>query len=75
MQRPIHCPFCGFNGIGNIILPGSLMMEGLLWLLVLPGLMYSIWRRSRKKVMCPRCNSEFYLPMFYKMRIGKNIIR
>jgi hypothetical protein len=43
--------------------PGSFGMEVLLWLaLVLPGLIYSIWRLTARYSACPACGSGEYVP-------------
>jgi ribosomal protein S27AE len=42
--------------------PGNTLMELVLWLwLIIPGLLYSIWRRSKEK-LCPQCGSDTLVP-------------
>jgi len=61
MIKNMKCPSCGHNGEITVFMPGSLMMEGLLWMLIVPGLIYSIWRRRTKRVICPHCSTEYRL--------------
>lgn len=50
------CPNCGTRSEAKIILKGSTTIEVVLWLCyILPGLIYSIWRRSPKQLGCPSC--------------------
>lgn len=43
---------------------GSFIMEIGLWLLLLvPGLIYSIWRITSKRLVCPKCKSEKFIPL------------
>ncbi len=63
--KMIDCPSCHHHGIGIVFSPGSPMMEGLLWLLIFPGIMYTIWRRSNRRVICPNCSTEFMLPSIF----------
>jgi len=42
---------------------GSYLVESLLWFLLLfPGIFYSIWRRKQSKKICQYCGSNFLLP-------------
>jgi hypothetical protein len=55
----IQCPNCKYEGNGKYITKGSVAVELVLWLLFLfPGLVYSIWRLSTKKWVCPECDFE-----------------
>jgi len=52
----VRCPQCGFEGRARRRNRGSLLIEVILWLcMILPGLLYSIWSRSRKALVCPNC--------------------
>lgn len=43
---------------------GSFLTELFLWLLlVLPGLIYSIWRLTTKSKVCPACESAEIIPL------------
>lgn len=55
----IQCPRCKYEGNGKHITKGSVAVELILLLLFLfPGLVYSIWRLSTKKWVCPDCEFE-----------------
>ena len=55
----IQCPNCKYEGNGKHITKGSVAVELVLWLLFMfPGLVYSIWRLSTKKWVCPECDFE-----------------
>jgi len=55
----IQCPNCKYEGNGKYITKGSVALELGLWLLFMfPGLVYSIWRFSTKKWVCPECDFE-----------------
>ena len=57
MNRELICLDCENIGQPLIDKKGSLMMEILLWQLVIPGIIYSIWRRTASK-RCSKCNSK-----------------
>lgn len=58
------CTHCGHVGIPDRHTPGSGWIELVLWLCVLvPGLIYSIWRRSASRPVCERCGSAVLLPL------------
>ncbi|WP_420207777.1 zinc-ribbon domain-containing protein [Candidatus Electronema sp. JC] len=55
----IHCPNCNFTGKGKFITKGSIGIELILWLFfIIPGIVYSVWRLSNKKWICPQCHFE-----------------
>ncbi|HMJ88465.1 MAG TPA: hypothetical protein VK530_01545, partial [Candidatus Acidoferrum sp.] len=42
---------------------GSIAIELVLWLLFcLPGIIYSVWRLTARKKVCPVCNSDALVP-------------
>ena len=56
-QIMIRCPNCKYEGRGEFKTKGSFAVEVILWLLLLvPGLIYSVWRLSNKRWVCPQCN-------------------
>jgi len=56
MDWHIHCPRCGYYGLGELALPGSDTTERILWyLLAVPGLAYRIWRKANARVGCTQC--------------------
>lgn len=58
------CTQCGWEGERKKELRGSRMVETLLWsVLLLPGPLYSIWRRTGRSKQCPHCG----VPMLVKL--------
>lgn len=57
------CPGCGGVGEPRRENRGSLLVEVLLWLLCLPGMIYSYWRRSTKIEKCAYCGKLGVLPV------------
>jgi len=59
------CTRCGsvFDKPKNYM-GGSFGMELMLWLLlVLPGVIYSVWRLTTKAKVCPYCESREIIPL------------
>lgn len=57
------CLDCGTQGRAKVKTPGSIWIEVILWLaLIVPGLIYSVWRLSSKKLVCPACGSTRLVP-------------
>lgn len=57
------CKSCGHTGRTDTHTPGSIWIEVVLWLcLIVPGLVYSIWRASSRKAKCERCGSFDLVP-------------
>lgn len=53
------CKQCGTVNEGGDALPGSGWIELLLWLCyIVPGAIYSIWRRTKKNGACTACGSR-----------------
>ena len=43
--------------------PGNIAIEFVLWcLFIIPGLIYSLWRISNKKDVCPLCDHDDLVP-------------
>ena len=58
------CPVCGYKGKPILKLKGNTYMEIFLWvLLIVPGLVYSIWRHSGACNGCPKCVSDTMIPL------------
>lgn len=58
MAKKMICTQCGTIDKPKKVPPGSLLVEIILWLcLLLPGLLYSIWRISAKRSTCPACGA------------------
>lgn len=57
------CTICGFVGKPKNKTQGSFLLEIFLWLCaILPGLLYSIWRLTSKKKICPVCGNPTMIP-------------
>jgi len=63
VARMMVCVRCGSQGRPKTVTPGSFLMEIVLWLaIILPGLLYSIWRLSARKKACPVCGATDLVP-------------
>ena len=70
----IVCTSCGYVGEPQAITKGSFWIEVVLWLcLLLPGLIYSIWRLSSRHDGCPKCGQTTIIPSDSPM--GQKFIR
>jgi hypothetical protein len=59
MRKKMICPNCGHEGRGLWIRPGSGGLEVLLWLMmIVPGLLYSVWRSGQAYRGCPKCETR-----------------
>ena len=57
------CTACGYVGRSRRVTKGSIFIELFLWLLIIvPGLIYSIWRLTSKFDACPKCNNAGMIP-------------
>lgn len=57
------CLNCGHEGKAKKETPGSFLTELFLWLMmILPGLIYSIWRIGNKFPVCEKCKSKNIIP-------------
>ncbi len=58
------CTQCGFVGKPSQKAKGSGFIELVLWLAFLvPGIIYSIWRRSSPPQICTQCKSTAVIPV------------
>ena len=58
------CTECGSRIFPVKHTRGSLAMEILLWLLfIVPGLIYSMWRLTTRRLVCPKCSSDKFIPV------------
>ena len=58
------CKACGHVGVPESRVRGSLAIEIILWLcLIIPGLIYSIWRMGSRFSACAKCASEDIIPL------------
>lgn len=61
--RAWYCDHCGFVGYQKKYTPGSFGVEVLAWLLmILPGILYSLWRLSARYWGCPKCATGNMMP-------------
>jgi rubredoxin len=52
------CPECGTRGEPKITTRGSMVIEFVLWMCFFaPGLIYAIWRETKKTRSCPSCGA------------------
>lgn len=59
-----HCMTCGVDGLTKTRTRGSIFIEIVLWLcLIVPGLIYSIWRLTTKRQVCASCGAENIIPL------------
>lgn len=57
------CTTCGHHGRPVVRTRGSLAIEVLLWLcLLVPGLVYSLWRLSSRSDACESCGATTLVP-------------
>lgn len=58
------CTTCGHIGAPASHTPGSMRIEAVLWLcLIVPGLIYSLWRLSARRDACAKCAAATLLPL------------
>ena len=62
-HRKKHCMTCGIDAAPTVKAKGSGLIELVLWLaLFVPGLIYSIWRRTALVPICSQCGSTTLVP-------------
>lgn len=58
------CTLCGYSGEVGQKNKGNGLIELILWFFFLvPGFIYSIWRRADKKSICPKCKGTVMIPI------------
>ena len=58
------CSNCGTVGEPKTVTKGSLLIEIFLWLcLIVPGLLYSLWRLTSRHKACRACGSVNMVPL------------
>lgn len=71
--RKFACKQCGYVGRPKRYTPGNFLTELILWcLMILPGLIYSLWRGHGRKWVCARCDSSEIFGV--KTFMGKKIL-
>jgi len=64
MAEEFVCSSCGYKGNPQARTKGNILIEIILWLFVIiPGLIYSIWRLTSKQKVCPRCSQDAMIPV------------
>lgn len=64
MATDCICARCGTRGPGKRVTKGSFLIELFLWLcLIVPGLVYSLWRLTTKHTACRKCGSTELVPV------------
>ena len=54
---------CGHVGKPKKVIKGSFFIELILWfLMIIPGLIYTLWRLSTKNKVCPKCEHDSMIP-------------
>ena len=67
------CTACGSRGRTKSSTPGSIFIEILLWLMfIVPGLVYSIWRLTKRHKVCAACGSAALVPV--SSPIGQRLV-
>jgi hypothetical protein len=72
-----YCKTCGHVGHTKQHTKGSLAVELALWmLLILPGMLYSVWRLTTRREVCRLCESDQVIPNSspeaLRMRMGRD---
>lgn len=63
MAREMYCVTCGATGAPRKHTKGSFLIELFLWLcLIVPGLIYSLWRLTTRQMVCGTCGSAEIIP-------------
>jgi ribosomal protein L32 len=62
-RTALVCTTCGHVGIPKTHTPGHFLIELALWLLLLvPGLLYSLWRLHARRQVCESCGGSTLVP-------------
>jgi hypothetical protein len=58
-----YCQHCGSLGAPTTRVKGSFVIEVILWFcLLVPGLLYTVWRLTTKEQVCPTCSAPGMIP-------------
>lgn len=64
ISKKLVCTQCGYVGDAKTKNKGSGLIELILWLcMILPGVIYSVWRRSSLENFCPMCKGKTLIPI------------
>lgn len=62
MSKELVCTNCGYVGETKTVTKGHFALEVVLWLLLVPGIIYSVWRLTSRYEACPVCGNANLLP-------------
>jgi hypothetical protein len=58
------CKSCGAVGKATTVTPGSFLIETVLWVaFIVPGILYSLYRITKRHNACPVCKSREIIPV------------
>jgi len=64
MAQKLICSACGHIGSSKTAVKGNILIEIVLWLcLIIPGIIYSLWRSSSRYKTCPKCGGTNLIPL------------
>lgn len=58
LSKQVVCTKCGSTNKPKKYTRGSIGIEIILWLFLIPGLIYSLWRMTTKGLMCSDCKGK-----------------
>lgn len=62
--KEMICANCGFKGVPKKVTKGSIFIELILWLfMIVPGVLYTLWRLTSKHKACPKCLAMNMVPL------------
>ena len=62
MKKQFECKLCGHKGAAKNYTPGSILIELILWLFfIIPGIIYSCWRVSKREKVCAKCGKSTHI--------------
>lgn len=62
MERKF-CTSCGSTSFPKVVTGGSFLIELVLWIfLIIPGVIYSIWRLTTRRKVCGVCGNKTIIP-------------
>jgi hypothetical protein len=74
MSKSLVCTRCGHVGPTKRHTKGSILIEIVLWLaMIVPGLIYSIWRLTTRADVCAKCGSPELVPA--DSPVGKRLMQ
>lgn len=63
MAAEMYCDNCGSIGKPKTRTKGSFLIEVFMWLLlIVPGIIYSLWRLTSREKVCPACGAPNMIP-------------